>query len=179
MKRNIRPVRPGSKDDWYVVLYLGRDGAGKFKYRWVRVKGTKKDAERKLAQHVASIDSGAFAEPTKTTVAEFFAYWLENYAKTNVGAKSFERYAEIVRNAIVPALGQQRLCKLQPLHLQTFYSEAISSGRKDGRGGLSPTTVRHYHGVIREALQHAVRWQLLSRNVADAVEPPKKARSQV
>lgn len=179
MRGHIRPVRKGSKDDWYVVLFLGRDGAGKAKYRWYRVKGSKKDAQRELSRLLASIDSGAFVEPTKTTLAEFLEYWLENYAKANTGAKTFERYSEIVRGSIIPALGHHTLTKLQPLHIQAFYTEALTKGRKDGRGGLSPTTVKHIHGVLREALGHAVKWQLVARNVADAVEAPKKAWLQV
>jgi integrase len=42
------------------------------------------------------------------------------------------------------------------------------------RGGpLSARTVLHYHRLLHEALRHAVRWELLSRNPADAVEPPR------
>jgi len=36
--------------------------------------------------------------------------------------------------------------------------------------------VIQHHRVLREALQHAVRWQLVVRNPADAVEPPKSER---
>ena len=35
------------------------------------------------------------------------------------------------------------------------------------------------HRVLREALQQAVRWQLLARNPADAVKPPKVERQQM
>jgi len=35
------------------------------------------------------------------------------------------------------------------------------------------------HRVLREALQQAVRWQLLARNPADAVKPPKVERKQM
>lgn len=45
--------------------------------------------------------------------------------------------------------------------------------------GLSPQTVLHHHRVLREALGRAVKWQLLIRNPADAVEPPKAARREM
>jgi len=35
------------------------------------------------------------------------------------------------------------------------------------------------HRVLREALQQAVRWQMLARNPADAVKPPKVERKQM
>src|SRR5678816_3869959 len=122
VRGHIRPVRKGCSDDWYVVLHLGNDARGRSKHRWVRVKGTKKDAQRAQARLLASFDTGTFVEPTKTTLAAFLSYWLENYAKSSVGAKSFEQYEQIVRNAIVPAIGHHTLTKLQPLHIQAFYT---------------------------------------------------------
>src|SRR5262249_10222726 len=57
--------------------------------------------------------------------------------------------------------------------------KALASGRRDGKGGLSARTVTHMHRVLREALQQAVRWQILARNPADAVKPPKVERKQM
>lgn len=50
---------------------------------------------------------------------------------------------------------------------------------EQGKGGLSNRTVQHHHRVLREALNHAVKWQLLKRNVADAVEAPKQKRPEI
>jgi hypothetical protein len=72
----------------------------------------------------------------------------------------------------VPVIGAVQLQKLRPLHIQGYYSRALTNGRKDGKGGLAPQTVVHHHRVLREALKHAVRWQLLTRNLAEAVWIP-------
>lgn len=172
-------VRKRGKGSWAIVLDLGRDANGKRKQKWITVRGSEKDAERELARLLHEMNTGQFVEPSKMTVAEYLRHWLEAYAKVNVRAKTFERYAEIVEKALIPALGCHRLAKLQPLHIQTFYSKALLEGRRDGRGGLSPQTVLHYHRVLREALQQAVRWQLLVRNPTDAVEPPRVQRQEV
>jgi len=74
---------------------------------------------------------------------------------------------------VKPALGHHPLSKLQPLHIARSYSEALASGRKDGNGGLSARSVLHHHRVLRSALHQAVKWLLLPRNPADAVEPPR------
>ena len=37
-------------------------------------------------------------------------------------------------------------------HLNALYSDLLASGRRDGKGGLSPATVRYVHAVIRKAL---------------------------
>jgi integrase len=96
-----------------------------------------------------------------------------------VSPRSHERYAEIARKNIVPLLGGLGLTKLQPAHISQAYAKALTSGRRDGCGGLSARTVTHMHRVLREALQQAVRWQLLARNPADAVRPPKVERQQM
>jgi len=56
----------------------------------------------------------------------------------------------------------------------------LTAKRADGRPGtLSPRTVRLTHTVLREALQHAVEWGMIVRNVADATKPPRAVRPQV
>jgi integrase len=113
-----------------------------------------------------------YLEPAKTTVAEFLERWLES-TKANVAPRTHERYAEIVRRNIVPLIGAVVLSKLKPVQISEAYSKALSEGRRDGTGGLSPLTVLHMHHMLKQALKQAVRWEMLHRNPADAVEPPK------
>ncbi len=57
--------------------------------------------------------------------------------------------------------------------------EALKSGRKDGMGGLSPRTVAYHHRILSEALEHAVRQNLLVRNPAKVADPPRPARADI
>ena len=76
-------------------------------------------------------------------------------------------------------LGAIPLTKLKPVQISDAYTRALSSGRRDGKGGLAPTTVVYMHRLIKHALTQAVRWELLSRNPADAVSPPKVERTSL
>ena len=69
--------------------------------------------------------------------------------------------------------------KPSPAHLTALYAEKRKSGRRDGRGGLSPRTVRHLHAVMREALGFALRHQLVVRNVADVIDAPRFERKEM
>lgn len=100
------------------------------------------------------------------TVSEFLDRWLADYAKPKVSLKTYERYQEMIDGHVRPAFGARLLPKLAPLHIQSFYSHALDSGRKDGRGGLSAQSVVHFHRVLHKALAQAVKWQLLARNPA-------------
>jgi hypothetical protein len=80
-----------------------------------------------------------------------------------------ERYGEIVRNFLVPALGNLALTKLAPSHIQVAYNGWASGGHRDGKaGGLSPQTRRHIHRILRTVLSRAPEQQVIARNPADA-----------
>jgi len=168
------------KNSWSVVLFLGRDPAtGNKKYQWHSVKGPKKNAERVLAEMLYQMDNGGFVQPTKCTVREFLRQWLKDYAASNVRPLTAEGYAQKIERHIIPALGKITLTDLQPSHIQAFYRDSLERGRLDGKGGLSPRTVLHIHRILYSALSYAVRWNLVARNVAQAVDPPRSGRKQM
>ncbi len=168
------------KSSYTIVLNLGNDPrTGKRKQQWVSVKGTKKDAEKRLSELFHQLDTGTFMRPTKTTLAEYLERWLKDYAWPNLAPRTAEGYETIVRQHLIPKLGNLSLTQLRPEHLQKYYSEMLSIGRCDRPGGLSAQTVRHHHTALHKALQTAVEWGLLNRNVADAIKPPRTQRPEM
>ena len=168
------------KDSYTIVLDLGRDPeTGKRKQQWVSIKGTKKDAEKRLSELLHQLDTGTFMRPTKTTLAEYLERWLKDYVWPNLAPRTAEGYETIIRQHLIPELGNYPLTHLKPEHLQKYYTEMLNSGRCNISGGLSAQTVRHHHTALHKALQTAVEWGLLGRNVADAVRPPRAQRSEM
>lgn len=172
-------IRKRSEGSWSIVIDLGRDAAGKRRQKWVTVKGTKKEANQRLTELLRQFDTGTYLDPKKMTVGGYLESWLKDYAQPNVSAKTYTRYAEICQKHLAPALGRIELQKLQPLHIQEYYNEALISGRLNGSGGLSPQTVKHHHRILSEALKKAVRWQLITRNPCEAVDPPKPKKREM
>ena len=171
-------IQKRGKGSWRLVFDLERDHAGTRKQKTVTFRGTKRDAEAELSRILAEIKNGGFIEPSTLKVSVYLDRWLEMVVQTT-STKTFERYSEICRNHLVPALGCINLQKLKPLHIQEAYTGFLKSGRRDGNGGLSPRTVLHHHRVFKRALKQAVRWQLINTNPADAVEPPRVSRKEV
>jgi len=162
------------KGSYTIVLNLGVDPAtGKRRQQWVSVKGNKKEAEKRLADLLHQLDTGTFMKPGKITIAEYLERWLKDYVWPNLAPRTAEGYESIVRRHLIPNLGNIRLTQLKPEHLQKYYSERLLQGRWDKKGGLSPRSVRHHHMTLHCALQNAVKWGLIHRNPADAVDPPK------
>jgi len=93
--------------------------------------------------------------------------------KSQVTPKSHERYTGIINQNLIPALGGVRLANLKAVQISDAYNSALANGRRDGAGGLSPRSVGHVHRVLKQALGQAIRWELLIRNRAEGVDPPK------
>ncbi len=166
-------IRQQGKETYAVVIDLGTDPlTGKRQQRWHTVKGGKRDAQRHLAKLVNDLAEGRYVDPVKLTVADYLQRWLQDYARVAVRPTTFQSYGEIIRKHIIPVLGGLPLNKLQPVHVQHFYADKLA-------GGLSARTVRYIHAILHRALEQAVKWLLLPRNVADAVDPPKAQHKEM
>ena len=127
------------KNSYSIVLSLGYDPVtGKRLRQWVSIKGNKKDAELKLSELQRQIDTGSFLKPGKVTLGEFLERWLKDYVWPNLSPRGFERYEGIIRGHLIPTLGNILLTQLKPEHLQRYYSEKLSNGRCNGKGGSAP-----------------------------------------
>jgi integrase len=180
MKGHIR--RRGNS--WAIVVEVRDPVTGTRKRKWHSFSNSdgtlppKKAAEIECRRLLTELGEGGYIDPTKETIAAFLDRWLA-HMQGQVSPRSHERYAELCRKNIAPLLGALSLTKLQPAHISAAYSKALTSGHRQGRGGLSPRTVTHMHRILRQALQQAVEWQMLTRNPADLVKPPKVERKQM
>ena len=145
------------KNSYTVVLNLGVDPTtGKRKQQWVSVKGTKKDAEKRLSELLSQLDNGTFMKPSKTTLGEYLERWLKDYVWPNLAPRTAEGYESIIRQHLIPHLGNITLTQVKPEHLQRYYSEMLRSGRCNDNSSLSAQTIRHHHTALHKALQTAV-----------------------
>lgn len=107
----------------------------------------------------------------KLTLADYAKKWLDAKRKT-VRPKTLERYADLFRLHIVPVIGNIQLQKLKPLHLEKVYERAFDRG-------LSAQSVQHIHRALFSSLRQAVAWQLIPRNIAEAVIAPRPEQRDV
>lgn len=98
--------------------------------------------------------------------------WLPAIEPT-VRATTFVNYRSHVLHQIGSRLGELSLDELDGPKLNLFYAQLASDGRVDGKGGLSPASIRRIHATLHRALRDAVRWGYLSDNPADRCDPPK------
>jgi integrase len=178
MKGHIRERSPGH---WAIVIDVRDAATGKRKRRWHSFKGTKRATQIECARLISELQGGTYIDPSKATVSAFLDQWLD-YTKSRVSPRTYERYVEICQRNIVPLLGAITLVKLRPAQISSAWTSALASGHRGhggrGRGGtLSARTVHHMHTVLKAALGRAVRWEMLIRNPAEAVDPPRPERA--
>ena len=117
---------------------------------------------------------------TNYTVKEYLLKWLQDYAEPNLSPTTYDGYQMIVKKHLIPSLGAMQLDDLQPIHIQSYQSHKLKTGRRDGKkGGLSKKTLLQHHRVLSKALKQAVLWQLLSYNPATAVKAPTPEKHEI
>lgn len=133
---------------------------------------TRQECSQKLTKAMADRDGGLIFDAGSLTVGEYLTRWLEDSVRGTVRTSTYETTGHMVRPHLVPALGRMKLKDLSPTQVRGFYREKLDSG-------LSPATVRRMHSVLNKALKQAMLDGLISRNVCEAVKPPKVERKEI
>lgn len=165
-----RRDKAGKVERWIGVVDLGPDPATG-KRRQYRISGrTKREVQDELARALDDKAKDQLTPNDRRTVGEYLTLWLESVARPRVAARTYEGYQTIVEHHVIPALGDTRLQRLGPQDLQALYTRLGA--------GHSAQTVRNIHRCIHTALETALRWGLVSRNVADLVDAPRVSRRE-
>ena len=134
------------------------------------VVATMSNAKPRVPQRLTRQD-GLPLPDERQTVAQFLAHWLES-TKPSLRPRTLQRYEELVRLHAIPTVGRVSLARLTPQHLQQAYADRLEHG-------LSSTSVRHLHALLHNAIDQAMRWGLVARDVADLVTAPKVRRHDI
>lgn len=161
------------KSSWRIKYDLPRDESGNRRTAYTTVRGKRADAERELRRRLTTIDNGTHVDPSKLTLGDYLDSWLEDVAPQNVAPKALERYRGLVNNQVKPHLDGVRLQKLRPADIAVWHHKLATTG------AISKRTIRNAHGVLRTALGHAAAVEMVERNVAAIIKPPKVEKPEI
>jgi integrase len=147
---------------------------------------SKREADRALRDALAEVEGGTYVERDTRTLASFLTdEWLPSRkprgttagrgSRGQLGASTWQAYADYVAAYLVPTIGGHRLQSLTATHVNQAYDQLETSGRRDGRG-LSSKTMANLHGLLHKALDDAVRLGYVARNVVDLVDAPRPGK---
>lgn len=152
------------KNSWNIIIdsYIvdPETGNKKRKRNWYTVKGTKREAEAKLAELLNDANKGQLIEPSKITFGEWLDEWVETAIKPpKKRQRTYETYKSVIENHLKPKLGGIRLQQLKQTDIKRYYN----------RSTLSESTLEQHHTIIHSALKAAQTSGLVQKNVASLV----------
>ncbi len=154
---------------WCGAYFVPRPGGGRVrKYVYGR---TRSEVHAKLTDIIRQVQQGVPVPVHRLTVAEYLHEWVHQVAAHRVRPRTLHGYEVNVRRHITPQLGRRRLAALAPRDIR----QMLDNLRREG---LSTRTVQHVHATLRAALEHAVREELVPRNVAKLVHVPVPRRAE-
>jgi len=160
-----RPDRGGT---WEAQVSLGYDQKGQ-RIRKTIFGRSKKAVQDKLAALQNDATTGHVTS-TQMNMEQYLKHWIE--ARTSeLRVTTVLRYQEIIRLHINPFIGQLKLTKIEPSHVQRLYNTLKEQERSNRIMQLA-------HIVLSAALKQACRWGYLRINACSLVQKPKYQRKE-
>jgi integrase len=163
-KRSSGSIFRTQNGQWRAALSLP-NGRRKYYRAW-----TQAEVRELLERAKSDLRRGLPIVSRQQTAQEFMDRWLAN-TRSSVRLTTVRQYEQILRLYVVPQLGKLWLSRLQPPDIQNFVGALLTQG-------LSSRTIQVSLFLLRKALNAAVAEELLHRNPALLVTPPRPARSE-
>jgi integrase len=139
----------------------------------VPVCGGKRKADVLLEEYTAEWQQAIREDVnyTEMTFIQFLTDWLETTHKSTIETATYRGYLSYVELHLKPYYGNKKLTAMQPSDLQEFiYSKTAA--------GLTASTARKVHFLVKCCLKYAVNLNLLQYNPADRVTLPRIEKYQ-
>lgn len=133
---------------------------------------TRKEVQDAVRAVIRNVEDGVPPPTRSPRLGEFLTRWL-GAVRPRLRPSTYVSYEGIVRLHLTPELGHITIDKLSVENIASL----VVSKQRDPE--LSATTVRYILLILRNALNKAVRWGLIARNVATLVDPPRVAHKEV
>ncbi|TDU05236.1 site-specific recombinase XerD [Streptomyces sp. 846.5] len=130
------------------------------------------EVAEKIAK-LLELESKGVPTPDKTwKIGPFLLYWLAEIVKPTQRPTTYDKYESMVRLYLIPKLGKKSLTRLNVKDVRTFLRQMTA----DQTGA---STIQECMKVLRNALNSAMREELLLRNVVTLVGIPSAESKEV
>ncbi|WP_053914681.1 tyrosine recombinase XerC [Streptomyces sp. TP-A0875] len=152
---------------------------------------TRDEVRQKITELQAQENQGIPVPDTNMNLEDYLTYWLATVVKVHRRPKTYQGYESVARVHLVPGLGRKKIRTLRAAEVRTWLARVAAECQccKHGwdkerteskccavgeccKALLSRRMVQSIHAVLRNALQNAVREELIVRNVAQLVQVP-------
>jgi integrase len=156
---------------WQAGISLGKDETTGKRRRLTRYGRTKDEAYEKLHKALEEQRKGLLMRSDQQTVGYFLDDWLEHVHRPTLKIGSYVKYRQCLDTHIIPHLGHIKLQRLHQSQVQAFYTRKLDEG-------FAPSMIHLLHAILHKALDHAVKWEYVARNVCDFVNLPRLVKKR-
>ncbi len=159
---NVRQKRPNL---WEARIVAGHKKDGSPIYKYVSGR-TQKEAYEKLRELITEYRNVELTEDSQITVEEWLQKWMDEYMMFSIREQTWKSYESVIRLHIIPNLGNKKVASLTTSVVQKFYNKLLSEGK-------SGSLVRDAHLILHQAMDVAVKENLIAKNPTDGTKIPK------
>ena len=140
-------------------------------------KQQKKALEKFVYEFEEKVKNGNCIRGEKITLEKFVKEWVDAFASNQLEKTTYTAYMDTIEKIILPSLGQMKLSKIRPYHIEKFYiSLTQDNARRDGKpGGYSYGSICRFRIILSSILSSAEHWDLIDSNPCRKARLPKQA----
>ncbi len=167
---------------YYAVLNI-YDETGKRKLKWINskleVKGNKKKAEQFLRDVICEYEQGNSYKSSDILLTDYINHWLET-TKISVSEVTYRGYKWVSETHILPYFEEKgyKLSDINKTNLQEYFNFKYEFGRIDGKGGLSPKTLKEHKVILQLVFKEALENNLIKQNPCEFLKLPSIQRRE-
>lgn len=134
---------------------------------------TRKEVQDKVRAALNEKEQGILATGPNMLLRDYFPEWLETVCKPPSRApRTYVAYRSVISKHLIPEIGHLKIRSLTTRHIQELYAKKL-------REGVKPTTLEQMQKVLSGSLGSALRWEMVSKNVASKVSIPKHEQREI
>lgn len=167
---------------YYAVINL-TDINGKRKQKWIstgyEIKRNKKNAEKFLREKLKEFELQENLIPTDILFSDYVLHWLSLIEK-KVDTITYQGYKSVANAHIIPYFKEKgvKLSNIKRNDIQEYIDIKSACGRLDGKGGLSPKTIKTHRLIIQLVCKEAEKNDLILKSPCEFVVLPKQQRRE-
>ena len=129
-------------------------------------KAIEKEVQRFADEFEERVKNGKYLSGEKMTFAEVVESWKNDSSYTDLTPSGQESYDDQLRLKIMPVIGNMKIAKISPIHIQKIRDNLIQDN-------YAPKSIRRTFTVMNSVFNYAVSLRITSENPCKAVRLPK------
>jgi len=160
-----------------VVYYLNG------KPKWETCK-TEEEAKKRKLEIEYQQSKGTFVPPSMMTVSDLMEKFVNTYGKTKWGFSAYDANVGLIKNYILPNIGDLPIKSCTTKRMTTFFEELSEQeavqlpGRKEPPSLISDRNIYEIYGLLNIAFRLAVEWEELGKNPLTKSMKPSSSRGK-